>query len=252
MSRLDTGGRGRRNTPARVLVIEDDPGIAALVAYQLTRAGYRVETAASGDGGLHALHRDIPDLVVLDRMLPGLTGDQVLKSIRQDPATRSVPVLVLTARRERTDRIEGLEMGADDYLTKPFSPRELVLRVEAILRRIRGFGGMASPEGRVLKAGDLVVDPRSMRVTLRGEEVPVTPTEYRLLTVLIENGGQMQKRMDLLEAAWDADGKARDGMRTRTVDMHIRRLRTKLGHAGEWIETVRGFGYRFRGPEAES
>ena len=113
---------GKSEPPARILVIEDDPGIAALVAYQLTRAGYRVETAGGGDGGLDSLHREIPDLVVLDRMLPGVSGDQVLRAIRQDPATRSLPVLVLTAKREEADRIEGLEMGADDYLTKPSVP----------------------------------------------------------------------------------------------------------------------------------
>ncbi|MDE2678510.1 MAG: response regulator transcription factor [Gemmatimonadota bacterium] len=240
---------GGSELPARILVIEDDPGIAALVAYQLTRAGYRVETAGGGDGGLESLHREIPDLVVLDRMLPGLSGDQVLAAIREDPATRCIPVLVLTAKREQADRIEGLEMGADDYLTKPFSPRELVLRVEAILRRIRGFAGLAGHQGGVLRAGDLALDQDSMRVTLGGEEVPVTPTEYRLLRVLLENRGRMRKRDDLLEAAWDAEGRSRAGMRTRTVDMHIRRLRTKLGYAGDWIETVRGFGYRFRGPE---
>ena len=235
--------------PARVLVIEDDPGIAALVAYQLTRAGYRVETAGGGHDGLESLHRDIPDLVVLDRMLPGLSGDQVLKAIRQDPATRGLPVLVLTARREEADRIEGLELGADDYLTKPFSPRELMLRVEAILRRVRSFAGADGQDDGVLRAGDLSLDLGSMRVTLCDREVRVTPTEYRLLRVLLVNRGRMQKRRDLLEAAWDADGRARERMRTRTVDMHVRRLRTKLGHAGDWIETVRGFGYRFRGPE---
>ena len=121
-----------------------------------------------------------------------------------------------------------------------------MLRVEAILRRIRGFAGMADHEGGVLRVGDLSLDVGSMRVRLGNEEILVTPTEYRLLRVLLENRGRMQRRADLLEAAWDADGKARGGMRTRTVDMHIRRLRTKLGHAGDWIETVRGFGYRFR------
>ncbi len=239
----------RREVPPRVLVIEDDPGIAALVAYQLTRTGYRVETAGSGDRGLEALHREVPDLVVLDRMLPGLSGDRVLEAVRQDPATRYMPVLVLSARRDEADRIEGLELGADDYLTKPFSPRELVLRIEAILRRIRGFGGLDGQESGVLRAGELSLDLESMRVTLGEREVPLTPTEYRLLRVLLENRGRMQRRTDLLDAAWRAEARARDGVRTRTVDMHIRRLRTKLGQAGDWIETVRGFGYRFRGPE---
>ena len=240
--------RGRGDVPARVLVIEDDPGIAALVAYQLTRAGYRVETAGRGDGGLDSFHREIPDLLVLDRMLPGVSGDRVLKAIRQDPATRFVPVLVLTAKREEAERIEGLEMGADDYLTKPFSPRELVLRVEAILRRTRRVAGHTDHDRGVFRAGDLVLDLASKQVTLGGEEVSLTPTEYRLLRVLLENRGRMQRRGDLLEAAWDERGRPRERVRTRTVDMHIRRLRTKLGHAGDWIETVRGFGYRFRAP----
>ena len=237
--------RKKRDGPRRILVIEDDPGIAALVAYQLTRAGYRVRSAASGDSGLDSMHREIPDLVVLDRMLPGLSGDEVLKSIRQDPATRAIPVLMLTARREPTDRIEGLELGADDYLTKPFSPRELALRVDAILKRIHEFGDAGADE-RVLEAGGLALDLGSMRVTLDGEELPVTPTEYRLLRVLLEDRGQMKERAELLEAVWDLDGRGRDGIRERTVDMHIRRLRTKLGDAGDRIETVRGFGYRFR------
>ena len=242
---MDRSNREKPDRPRRILVIEDDPGIEALVAYQLTRAGYRVRTASNGVRGLDALHREIPDLVVLDRMLPGLSGDEVLKSIRLDPATSAVPVLVLTARREPGDRIDGLEMGADDYLTKPFSPRELVLRVEAILKRIHEFGG-ADDDQRVLVAGDLALDLGSVRVTLRGRELPVTPTEYRLLRVLLENRGRMQERSALLEAAWDPDRKGADRIRTRTVDMHIRRLRSKLGSAGERIETVRGFGYRFR------
>ncbi|MYG80340.1 MAG: response regulator [Gemmatimonadetes bacterium] len=237
--------RKKRDGPRRILVIEDDPGIAALVAYQLTRAGYRVRSAASGDSGLDSLHREIPDLVVLDRMLPGLSGDEVLKSIRQDPATRAIPVLMLTARREPTDRIEGLELGADDYLTKPFSPRELALRVDAILKRIHEFGDAGADE-RVLEAEDLALDLGSKRVTLDGEELPVTPTEYRLLRVLLEDRGQMKERAELLEAVWDLEGRGRDAIRARTVDMHIRRLRTKLGDAGDRIETVRGFGYRFR------
>ena len=233
----------------RVLVIEDDPEIAAVVAYQLTRAGYRVETVASGPEGLESLHREIPDLVVLDRMLPGLSGDELLKLIRRDPATGTVPVLVLTAKRERADRIEGLEMGADDYLTKPFSPRELGLRVDAILRRARTDGLAPAREGRILRAGDLRVYLGSMRVTLGDDEVQLTPTEFRLLTTLLEKRGRTLSREQLLREAWRADPEAARRINTRTVDMHIRRLRTKLGHAGAWVETVRGFGYRFRIPQ---
>ena len=232
----------------RVLVIEDDPGIAAVVAYQLTRAGYRVETVAGGTEGLESLHREIPDLVVLDRMLPGLSGDELLKLVRSDAATRAVPVLVLTAKREQADRIEGLEMGADDYLTKPFSPRELVLRVDAILRRARTDGLAPAREGRILRAGELRVNLGSMRVTLADAEVQLTPTEFRLLTALLEKRGRTLSREQLLREAWRADPVAAGRINTRTVDMHIRRLRAKLGPAGAWVETVRGFGYRFRIP----
>src|SRR5262245_54672782 len=142
--------------PARILVVEDEPDIAALVAYQLTREGFRVETAASGSDALTAVHRDVPDLVVLDRMLPGMSGDQVLRSLKGEESTRGVPVLLLTAKREQEDRIEGLELGADDYLTKPFSPRELVLRVRSILRRV----GEAPIAGgaRILQSGPLRID----------------------------------------------------------------------------------------------
>lgn len=240
-------GVDRRSDRPRVLVIEDDIDIAALVAYQLTKEGYRVETAASGSEGLTSLYRDIPDLVVLDRMLPDVSGDDVLKAVRREPATRAVPVLVLTAKRERGERIEGLEMGADDYLVKPFSTRELVLRVDAILRRARGQAGAAAgPGGPVLTAGDLRVNLGAMRVTFRGSEVRVTPTELRLLRVLLERRGRTLSRRQLLERAWGPEHGVRDRVRTRTVDMHIRRLRSKLGSAGDQIETVRGFGYRFR------
>ena len=232
----------------RVLVIEDDPGIAAVVAYQLTRAGYRVETVANGMEGFESLLREIPDLVVLDRMLPGLSGDELLRLVRRDPATRTVPVLVLTAKRERADRIEGLEMGADDYLTKPFSPRELVLRVDAILRRARADGLAPVREGRILRAGELRVNLGSMQVTLADAELQVTPTEFRLLTTLLEKRGRTLSREQLLREAWRADSEAARRINTRTVDMHVRRLRTKLGPVGAWIETVRGFGYRFRIP----
>jgi len=233
----------------RVLVIEDDPGIAAVVAYQLTRAGYRVETVASGTEGLESLHREIPDLVVLDRMLPGISGDELLKLVRSDAATRAVPVLVLTAKRGQADRIEGLEMGADDYLTKPFSPRELVLRVDAILRRARTDGLAPAREGRILRAGELRVNLGSKRVTLADAEVQLTPTEFRLLTALLEKRGRTLSREQLLREAWRADPVAAGRINTRTVDMHIRRLRAKLGPAGAWVETVRGFGYRFRRPQ---
>ena len=230
--------------PARILVVEDEPDIAALIAYELTRAGYRVETAGTGTGALAAIRREIPNLVVLDRMLPGLSGDDLLHQLRADPGTQDVPVLMVTAKREQEDRIEGLELGADDYLTKPFSPRELVLRAEAIMRR---FTAPASvPGGRVHRVGPLALNVGANQVLLDGEEIVLTPTEFRLLAALMERPGRTQSRTRLLERAWDMDARAAGRVQTRTVDMHVRRLRSKLGRHGAWIETVRGFGYRFR------
>ena len=232
---------------ARVLVVEDEPDIAALIAYQLTREGFRVETAASGTDALAAIHRELPDLLVLDRMLPGLSGDEVLKTLKGETATRALPVLVLTARREQEDRIAGFELGADDYLTKPFSPRELVLRVHAILRRARETASPAG--GRTLVVGPLRMDLAAHQATVDGLEVVLTPTEFRLLQALVERKGRTQSRRQLLERAWDVKSEISDRLHTRTVDMHVRRLRAKLGTVGDCVETVRGFGYRFRVPE---
>ena len=234
-------------TTQRILVVEDEPDIAALIAYQLTREGYRVETAATGTEALESVSREIPDLLVLDRMLPGISGDEVLQALKTESATRGIPVLILTAKREQDERIEGLELGADDYLTKPFSPRELVLRVQAILRRTREPGGEAG--SRVLRAGPLSVDINSHQVFLEEEELHLTPMEFRLLHALTERRGHTQSRQKLLELAWGLESSISERIQTRTVDMHIRRLRGKLGSAGDWIETVRGFGYRLRVPE---
>ncbi len=233
----------------RVLVVEDEADIAALVAYRLTREGLWVETAADGQEALASLDREIPDIIVLDRMIPHVSGDQVLAALRRDEATRQVPVLVLTAKREEDERIEGFELGADDYLAKPFSPRELVLRVQALLRR----SGPAGPSGRgrVLRAGPLTLDVEGTVAVLDGEELELTPTEFRLLYTLVEWPGHTQSRSRLLERAWNMDPAVADRIQTRTVDMHVRRLRTKLGTRGEWLETVRGFGYRFRPADGE-
>jgi two-component system phosphate regulon response regulator PhoB len=234
----------------RVLVVEDEPDIAALIAYQLTREGFRVETAGTGTEALESVHREIPDLVVLDRMLPGLSGDEVLQRLKDEAATSAIPVLVLTAKKEQEDRIEGFELGADDYLTKPFSPRELVLRVQAILRRMRETGVTAG--GRILRAGPLRMDLGAHQVSLNGDEVNLTPTEFRLLQALMERRGRTQSRKQLLEKAWDVEAGVSERIQTRTVDMHVRRLRSKLGDLGDWIETIRGFGYRLKVPEGEA
>jgi len=223
----------------RILVVDDEPDITALVAYHLAKAGYRVSTASRGPEALQAAIGERPDLVILDLMLPGMSGFDVLAELRARPDTKEMGVLLLTARREEADRIRGLTLGADDYLTKPFSPAELTLRVGAVLRRL------ASPSvagGDTLTAGDLVIDRSAMRATLPQRELDLTATEFKLLATLVERRGRVQTRPQLLESVWAAQ----PDIQTRTVDMHVQRLRAKLGEHGRWIETVRGFGYRFR------
>lgn len=223
----------------RVLVVDDEPDIVALVAYHLAKAGYAVSTAATGTQALAIARRDKPALVILDLMLPGLSGFEVIKELRSDPTTASVAVLMLTAKRDEGDRIKGLTLGADDYLTKPFSPQELVLRVGAILRRVKAGH---DDVGDVRQIGPLRIDTTAHRVSVDGREIDLTPTEFRLLILLAERKGRVQPRNLLLENVWEA---APD-IQTRTVDMHVQRLRAKLGPAGDLIETVRGFGYRIR------
>jgi two-component system phosphate regulon response regulator PhoB len=223
----------------RVLVVDDEPDIVALVAYHLAKSGYRVSTAANGLDALGLARQERPALVVLDLMLPGLSGFDVMEQLRGDDGTREVAILMLTARKDEPDRIRGLSLGADDYLTKPFSPQELVLRVGAILRRVGAAGGGTND---VLAIGPIHIDRAAHRVSVEGNDIDLTPTEFKLLLTLAERRGRVQARGHLLETVWDA---APD-IQTRTVDMHIQRLRTKLGAAGDLIETVRGFGYRLK------
>ena len=223
----------------RILVVDDEPDITALVAYHLARAGYRVSTAANGTEALKAAREERPDVVVLDLMLPGVSGWDVLQELRRLDETREVGVILLTSRREEVDRIRGLSLGADDYLTKPFSPAELALRVAALLRRL---ASPAVSAGSTLAAGPVRVDRSAHRVTVDGKELTLTATEYKLLLTLMERRGRVQSRPQLLETVWDAQ----PDIQTRTVDMHVQRLRTKLGEHGDLIETARGFGYRFR------
>jgi len=224
----------------RILVVDDEPDIVALVVYHLAKDGFRVSSAANGPDALASARREHPALIVLDLMLPGLSGFEVLEQLRADDDTRDIAVLMLTARKEEPDRIKGLSLGADDYLTKPFSPQELVLRVRAILRR----SAAAPSTGDLLTVGVISIDRAAHRVMVRGEEVELTPTEFKLLLTLAERRGRVQGRAQLLETVWEA---APD-IQTRTVDMHVLRLRTKLGAGGELLETVRGFGYRLRSP----
>lgn len=221
-----------------VLVVDDEQDILDLVDYNLEQAGYSVKTAMDGSEALEKIRKMTPDLVVLDLMLPGMDGKEVCRRIRQDETLRSTPIIMLTAKAEEVDRIVGFELGADDYLTKPFSPRELVLRVSAIIRRVKG-----KPESvSIIRFAGIVVDPERHRVEVEEKEVSLTATEFKLLYHLVSRAGRVQTREILLDEVW---GYPYEGY-ARTVDTHIRRLRKKLGSLKDCIETIRGVGYRFR------
>jgi DNA-binding response OmpR family regulator len=221
-----------------ILVVEDDVDILQLVDHNLKLADFHVLAAQDGYEALSIAKKHLPQLVILDLMLPGLDGFEVCKELKRSPTTRNIPVLMLTARGEEVDRIVGLELGADDYVVKPFSPRELVLRVRAILRR---FAPEESAVSRWQRNG-LVVDFDSHRVRVDNQETILTATEFRLLAELIRNLGKVLTRDQLLDKVW---GYQFDGY-ARTVDTHIRRLRQKIDPYAGWIETVRGVGYRLR------
>ena len=226
----------------RVLVVDDEPDITALVAYHLAKEGYRVATASNGAEALKAAAEAAPDLIILDLMLPGASGYDVLQELRRKAETKDVGVILLTARKDEADRVRGLALGADDYVVKPFSPKELVLRVGAVLRRL---GGPAVASGSLLVAGPITVDRAAHQVTVGGRPLELTATEYKLLLTLVERRGRVQSRAQLLETVWEAH----PSIQTRTVDMHVQRLRSKLGAASDLVETVRGFGYRLRAAE---
>ncbi|NNK48822.1 MAG: response regulator [Gemmatimonadetes bacterium] len=225
-----------------MLVVDDEPDILSILVYQLSREGFRVSTAVNGQSAIAAAIEDPPDLLVLDLMLPVVDGYEVLRTLRRNERTASVPILLLTARREEEERIRGFEYGADDYVTKPFSARELALRVKALLRR-----SSAEPvtQNRALSVGAILIDRESHRAFVGGDEMELTPLEYRLLEVFLERRGRVQTRRQLLQAAWNTEAR----IETRTVDMHVARLRAKLGAGGDLLETVRGVGYRFRSSE---
>jgi two-component system phosphate regulon response regulator PhoB len=219
-----------------ILVVEDEPDLAELVHFHLSQAGFAVSVARTGKEGIEAIRRAPPALVVLDLMLPDLPGTELCRTVRADPKLRELPILMLTARSEEIDRVVGFEVGADDYLTKPFSPRELVLRVRAILRRTEGEPARAS----VLARGELQLDAERHRCTVGGVPVDLTAKEFRLLEVLMSRPGHVMSRQRLLDDVWGSDITVTE----RTIDTHLKRLREKLGAAGEQIETVRGVGYR--------
>ena len=219
-----------------VMVIEDEKEIRDLVRYNLEREGFRVSAAADGDTGLDQLFAERPDMLVLDLMLPGKNGLEILRELRSEATTRELPVLVLTARGAEMDKLLGFDHGADDYLTKPFSPRELIARVRALLRRSR-----PSRDPAALEFGELRIDPLAREVRMAGSELVLTPREYDLLVFFVQNSGRVLTRDELLRKVWGYDYIGD----TRTVDVHVRRLRMKLGEQNRLIETVTGVGYKF-------
>jgi two-component system alkaline phosphatase synthesis response regulator PhoP len=221
--------------PSRLLVVEDDHDIANLLKHSLSRAGFTVDMLHTGSEVLGRVRAELPDLVLLDLMLPGLDGLEICRSLRSDPRTASVAIIMLTARAEESDRIVGLELGADDYITKPFSPNEVVARVRALLRRAQ-----RSAPGDVLRYGSLAVDIERHVVTVGGAEVRLTAKEFLLLRYLLEHQGRVLSRDLLLSDVW---GYAYTGG-TRTVDVHVRRLREKLPLLGDALVTVKQFGYK--------
>jgi len=219
-----------------ILIIEDEKDLAELVAFNLGKEGYRTILAADGVAGLEAARSSSPDLILLDLMLPGMQGTEICKILKHEEATATTPIIMLTAKGEEIDRVVGFEVGADDYLVKPFSTRELLLRIKAVLRR-------AQPEaavGKQIKVGPIAIDSERHRVTVDDNELALTTIEFKLLALLAGRIGRVQSRDTLLTSVWGYNYVGD----TRTVDTHITRLRTKLGEAGELIKTVRGFGYK--------
>lgn len=224
-----------------ILVVDDESDIVDTLTYNLQQDGYRTRSARTGGEALKSSkERPTPDLVLLDLMLPDLSGTEVCRELRRDEAMRRVPVIMLTAKDAEIDRVVGFEVGADDYVTKPFSVRELLLRVRAVLRRAKD--APASPSAKKVEFGELSVDPDAHQVWVADGEVVLTALEFRLLSTLLERRGRVQTRTTLLEDVWGIHA----DITTRTVDTHVKRLREKLTSAGEYIETIRGVGYRLR------
>ncbi len=222
----------------RILIVEDEQDVVDMLTLNLRKAGgFTVSVASDGATGLKKAREELPALVILDLMLPKMPGLEVCKVLKNDGATRHIPIIMLTAKAEEIDRIVGLEVGADDYVTKPFSPREIVLRIKAIMRR-----GKGEVTDERMTIGAITVDPSRHHVTVAGKQVRLTSVEFKLLSMLMLRRGRVQSRDRLLNEVWGYESL----IDTRTVDTHVRRLRKKLGKAADAIETVRGFGYRVR------
>lgn len=222
----------------RVLIIEDEKDLAELLAFNLEKEGYAATCIHDGKLGLERAGADLPDLILLDLMLPGLLGTEVCKALRKDQRTAHIPIIMITAKGDEIDRVVGFEVGADDYIVKPFSMREMALRVKAVMRRFEHEVQIPTPD--LLTIGDIVIDKQRHLVTSIGNEVELTSTEFKLLLYLVEKKGCVQSREQLLQRVWGYNNTAD----TRTVDTHVTRLRGKLGAPGDIIKTVRGFGYK--------
>ncbi len=225
----------------RILVADDEPDVLNLVSTNLKNAGFNVIKATDGMVALSQARETLPALIILDLMLPEMSGLEVCKVLKKEPSTSLIPIIMLTAKAEEVDRIVGLELGADDYITKPFSPRELVLRVKSVMRR----AAAATEPTDHLTLGEIVVDRSRYEVKVKGRAIDFTATEFKLLALLMERRGRVQSRDTLLNDVWGYESV----IDTRTVDTHIRRLREKLGGSADCIETIRGFGYRIVEPE---
>jgi two-component system phosphate regulon response regulator PhoB len=222
---------------ARILVIEDERDLQKVLEFNLRQAGHEVLSALLGREGLQLARDRSPDLVLLDLMLPDLSGTEVCKALKKDPRTEHIAILILTAKGEEIERIIGFELGADDYVVKPFSVRELLLRIDAILRRGQG----EQPEQQLIEFGSLRIDRAAHRIWIHGKTSELTAIEFKLLVTLYDRKNRVQSRTALLDDVWGIEA----DITTRTVDTHVKRLREKLGPAGDYIETVRGVGYRF-------
>ena len=223
---------------SKILVVDDEPDALELIEFNLNAAGFQVLTAADGQEALRKAKSASLDLIVLDLMLPEVDGLEVCKILRRDTTTSAIPIIMLTAKAGEIDRVLGLELGADDYVTKPFSPRELALRVKGLLRR----GLVRDEKEALIRVGDLCVDISRHVVTVKGKSIELTATEFKLIALLAQRRGRVQSREKLLRDVWEYNQE----IDTRTVDTHMRRLREKLGPAAKYLDTVRGVGYRFR------
>lgn len=223
-----------------ILVVDDDAALLAVLRTHLERAGFRCRTAADGRSALHLAREYRPDLIVLDFLLPDLSGHEVCRQLRQEPGTSHVPIVMMTGEGNHVERVIGLELGADDYLAKPFDFRELVARVKAVLRRVRGAG-----EDELFRVGELEIDTGRRQSRLAGLPIDLTATEFSILSLLMGERGRVLTRPQLLQNLWGAADLEESGIKSRTVDFHVSRLREKLGVEGKRLVTVRGVGYRF-------